>query len=383
MKLERDKWIRYGALALAVVILLLGLVLWLLMRGKGQLEMGFGLPRITPTPELVLTTPTPAQLKVTPPPTPILVQVDRDYPPEAMDLVADGKVLFTAENPAAARDVLSRYLNESASLGLGPNERLIKAGFDQALTLEEPSGQGELLTVDEAVNTLKADDSLLPILRTVARCVIERGEREVMTRENTALPRGSRIYRDMGVYPYILSYYETSYRGQAAFSEVKTNEFAVGSGKADRIVEDGGWAMEEASPDAGAPPVAMEGFAPDWPVEGIVSGSFGLADGTMRYGVEISAGNLYRVRAPEGGVVVYCAKRGDLGLVIDILHDETGALSRIIGCDSALVELYQRVKKGEQIGVLPEPADSRLVTIRYELLLNGIPVNPEKYLPKR
>ena len=373
---------RYGALTAVLVIVLLGLVLWLLMRGEGRLEAGYSLPRISPTPEATPTAAT-AQLTVTPPPTPILVQVIRNYPPEAVDLVADGKVLFTAVNAAAARETLERYLSENAALGLQPNERLIKAGFDQKLTLEEPSGTGELLTVDEAVNTLKADDGLLPIVRTVVRCVIERGELETVTRENAVLSEGSRVYRQWGVYPYILSYYETVYRGQAAFSEVKTNEFAVGPGKADRIVENGGWAPEEASSAAGAPALAIEGFAPMWPVDGTVTGSFGLADGAMRYGVEITAENFARVMAPEEGVVVYCAKRGDMGLVIDILHDETGALSRIIGCDRPLVELYQRVKRGEQVGVMPEPIGSRLVSIRYELLLNGLPVNPEKYLPKK
>ena len=373
---------RYGALILALVITLLSLVLWLLMRDEGQLEAGFGLPRITPTAEIPPTA-TPAHLKVTAAPTPFLVQVDRNYPPEAMDLVVDGKALFTMESDAAAQEALERYLSEEAKEGLQPNERLVKAGFDQSLTLEEPSGQGELLTVDEAVNTLKADDSLLPIVRTVVRCVVERGEVETVTRENALLLQGSRIYRDMGVSPYILSYYETSYRGQAAFSEVKTNEFAVGPGKADRIIEDGSLTTEEASANAGTPLVAINGFAPVWPVDGIVTGSYGMTDGTMCYWTEISAGSFARIVSPEGGVVVYCAKRGDLGLVIDILHDETGAMSRIIGCDRALVELYQRVKKGEQVGVLPEPTDSRLVSLRYELLINGLPVDAEKYLQRK
>ena len=382
MKLEREKWARYGALMITLVILLLSLVLWLLMRGEGRLEAGFGLPRISPTPEATVT-PTPAELKVTAAPTPLLVRVDRHYPPGAVDLVADGRVLFTLPGETAAREVLARYLAESARQGLQNNERLIRAGFDQKLTVEEPSGQGELLTVEEAVNTLKADEGLLPVVRTVVRCVIERGEIATLARENVALPQGSRVYRDYGVYAYTLSYYETVYRGQAAFSEGKTNVFEVGPGQADRIIEDGGWAMEEASPAAGAPAVAPEGFAPIWPVDGIVTGSFGMADGSMRYGTEITADTLARVRAPEEGVVVYCGRRGDMGLVIDILHDETGAMSRIIGCDKALVELYQRVKQGEQVAAMPEPADSRRVSIRYELLVNGIPVNPEKYLPKK
>lgn len=378
MKLEREKWMRYGALALTLVIVLLSLVLWLLMGGEDRLAVGARMPRVSPTAEATAT-PAPAEVKVTAAPTPLVVQVDRHYPPEAVDVVADGKVLFTMENADAAQEALERYLQEAAEQGLGPNERLIRAAFDQKLTLEEPSGQGELYTADEAVNTLKANDGLLPMVRTVVRCEIQRGELATVVRENAALARGSRVYRAYGVYPYILSYYETVYRGQAAFSEVKTNEFAVGPGQADRIVEDGGRDMAEGS----LPAVALEGFAPVWPVEGTVTGAFGLTDEGVRYGVQIAAESFARVRAPEEGVVVYCARRGDMGLVIDILHDETGAMSRIVGCDKALVELYQRVKRGEQVGVMPEPVGNQPVSVRYELLVNGLPVDPEKYLPKK
>ena len=382
MKWERDKLIRYSALALVLVVTMLSLLLWLLLRGDGRLEAGLGMPRTSPTAPPTPTA-TPAQLRVTPVPTPIRVQVQREYPPDALDLVADGRVLFTVRNAEDGRLAVERYLQESAQLGLGDDQRLIRAGFDQKLSLESPSGRGELLNLEEAVNTLKADESLLPIVRTVVRCVIERGQVETINQENVRLTAGSRIYRNMGVYPYTLSYYETVYRGQAAFSEVKTNEFVVGQGKVDQLVEDGGWVKEAASPGAGPEALPVSGFAPMWPVEGTISTSFGMTDRGMCYGTEISTESVTRVMAPEGGVVVYCGDRGELGLVIDILHDETGCLSRIIGCQRPLVELYQRVKKGEQVAVLPEPkGDTRLVVLRYELLIHGLPENPEKYLPK-
>ena len=379
MKLEREKLIRFVAPAVVLLVAILSLALYFLLRSEGRLEAGFALPRISPTPEA----PTPAQVTITPAPTPKVVQVLRNYPPGAVDLVADGRVLFTMESAELAQKAVERYLNESAGQGLEYNERLIRAGFDQKLTLEEPSGRGELLNLDEAVSTLKVDEGLLPMAQTVVRCVIEPGERETFSQENVRLLVGSRIYRSMGVYPYILSYYETVYRGQAAFSEVKTNEFAVGPGRVDKLIEDGGCAVEEASPEAGPEAVEIEGFLPQWPVEGTVTGSFGKAEAGVRYGVEISSESVARVMAPERGVVIYCGQRGRLGLVIDIMHDETGCVSRIIGCQRPLVELYQRVKKGEQVGVLPEPTTGRLVTIRYELLINGLPVNPEKYLPKK
>ena len=381
MKWERDKLIRYSALALVLVVTMLSLLLWLLLRGDGRLEAGLGMPRTSPTAPPTPTA-TPAQLRVTPVPTPIRVQVQREYPPDALDLVADGRVLFTVRNAEDGRLAVERYLQESAQLGLGDDQRLIRAGFDQKLSLESPSGRGELLNLEEAVNTLKADESLLPIVRTVVRCVIERGQVETINQENVRLTAGSRIYRNMGVYPYTLSYYETVYRGQAAFSEAKTNEFVVGQGKVDQLVEDGGWVKEAASPGAGPEALPVSGFAPMWPVEGTISTSFGMTDRGMCYGTEISTESVTRVMAPEGGVVVYCGDRGELGLVIDILHDETGCLSRIIGCQRPLVELYQRVKKGEQVAVLPEPSSGHLATFRYELLIIGVPENPEKYLPK-
>ena len=382
MKWERDKLIRYSALALVLVVTMLSLLLWLLLRGDGRLEAGLGMPRTSPTAPPTPTA-TPAQLRVTPVPTPIRVQVQREYPPDALDLVADGRVLFTVRNAEDGRLAVERYLQESAQLGLGDDQRLIRAGFDQKLSLESPSGRGELLNLEEAVNTLKADESLLPIVRTVVRCVIERGQVETINQENVRLTAGSRIYRNMGVYPYTLSYYETVYRGQAAFSEVKTNEFVVGQGKVDQLVEDGGWVKEAASPGAGPEALPLGGLSLMWPTEGTVTGSFGMTDEGMRYGTEITAESVSRVMAPEGGVVIYCGNRGNMGLVIDILHDEGGCVSRIVGCQRALVELYQRVKKGEQVAVLPEPkGDTRLVVLRYELLINGLPENPEKYLPK-
>ncbi len=382
MKLKREQLIRYGALAVSLVIVLLGLILFLLLRGEGRLEVGFALPRVTPTARATPSV-TPARLQVTMAPTPKVVQVERNYPPEAMDLVADGRVLFTVQNAEEGRQAVELYLQESARQGIGYDERLIRAGFEQKMTLEEPSGKGELLNLEEAVNTLKADEGMLPVVRTVVRCVIEQGTVETVSRKNGKLPTGSRVYRNLGVYPYLLSYYETMYRGQAAFSEVKTNEFSVGPGKMDRIVEDGSWAVEGASPQNGPEAVTIEGFQPAWPVGGTVSGSFGMTSEGMRYGVEIAAESVNRVIAPEEGVVVYCGRRGQLGLVIDILHDETGCVSRIMGCERPLVELYQRVKKGEQVGVLPEPTTGRLVTLRYELMVDGLPVNPEKYLPAR
>ena len=382
MKWERDKLIRYSALALVLVVTMLSLLLWLLLRGDGRLEAGLGMPRTSPTAPPTPTA-TPAQLRVTPVPTPIRVQVQREYPPDALDLVADGRVLFTVRNAEDGRLAVERYLQESAQLGLGDDQRLIRAGFDQKLSLESPSGRGELLNLEEAVNTLKADESLLPIVRTVVRCVIERGQVETINQENVRLTAGSRIYRNMGVYPYTLSYYETVYRGQAAFSEAKTNEFVVGQGKVDQLVEDGGWVKEAASPGAGPEALPVSGFAPMWPVEGTISTSFGMTDRGMCYGTEISTESVTRVMAPEGGVVVYCGDRGELGLVIDILHDETGCLSRIIGCERAMVELYQRVRKGEPVGVLPQSPSGNRAMLRYELLVNGLPVNPEKYLPKK
>ena len=383
MKLTQKTWMRSIALVAAVVVTLLSLLAWLLFRSQGKLAAGVALPRVSPTPQAT-PSPAPAQIMVTAAPTPKLVQVARQYPPGALDLVADGRVLFTVESVQAAQQILAQYLQENARQGLGPDERLIRAGFDQKLSLEEPSGRGELLNVSEAVNTLNADEGLLPVVRTVVRCVIERGERESSARVNAQLLTGSRIYRNVGVYPYTLSYYETKYRGQAAFSEVKTNEFAVGPGRVDVLTEDGGCIVGEASPTTGPAKVQVAGFQPQWPVSsGTVTGFFGMTDEGMSYGVEITAESVARVVAPEEGVIIYCSQRGSLGLVIDILHDETGCISRIIGCQRSLVELYQRVKKGEQVGALPDPASGRMTTLHYELLLDGIPVNPQKYLSKR
>ena len=125
MKLKREQLIRYGALAVSLVIVLLGLILFLLLRGEGRLEVGFALPRVTPTARATPSV-TPARLQVTMAPTPKVVQVERNYPPEAMDLVADGRVLFTVQNAEEGRQAVELYLQESARQGIGYDERLIR-----------------------------------------------------------------------------------------------------------------------------------------------------------------------------------------------------------------------------------------------------------------
>ncbi|MBQ7278100.1 MAG: M23 family metallopeptidase [Clostridia bacterium] len=373
MQERQEKWIRYLSwMAAAVIALMMGLSL--LWQGREH-RLALGIlqtPGPTPAP-----TGAPRELSVTPVPAAVNVEIRGDYPPEAVDLVADGRVLFTLPSRQAAREVLEQYLNTVAAQELGANESLMRASFEQTLVLTAPEGKGELLSQEAALSTLLVDQTILPVSRRVNRCDILSQAPETTVTEAPLLPLGSRLYRTYAHSGHTLVYSEILYRGQAAYTQDSMGEHPFGPGTIPLTVEEGTYILEEASAEAGPQVPAPEGFSPLWPVKGQVVGHFGMEGYTLCYGVTLDAEGNQRAMAPEGGVIIYCGQRGNMGLVVDILHDDGRCISRIIGLERLDVELYQRIGRGEPLGSTA-PGSS---PVTYALTIDGYPVNPEHYLP--
>lgn len=114
------------------------------------------------------------------------------------------------------------------------------------------------------------------------------------------------------------------------------------------------------------------------PVSGKVQYYFGVSQGVMHYGLTYAVASEATVVAPEAGVVIYAGQRGDMGYVVDILHDEEGFVSRLWGLGSVKVELFERVNKGVAIGSAPSTG-KETASVTYELLVDDLPVNPVWY----
>ena len=122
-----------------------------------------------------------------------------------------------------------------------------------------------------------------------------------------------------------------------------------------------------------------------WPVKGWLSDQFGyrISPFTGRYifheGIDIAARYGTEVYATAKGVVVHAGQKPGYGYLVSIDHGY-GYLTRY-GHNSAVnVKVGDRVEKGQVIAKVGSSGRSTGPHSHYEVLVNGIPVNPLKFI---
>ena len=118
-----------------------------------------------------------------------------------------------------------------------------------------------------------------------------------------------------------------------------------------------------------------------WPTEGKVIRTFSASD-AGRKGIDIAGNRDQPVYAAADGQVVYSGNglRG-YGELIIIKHDEV-FFSAYAHNERLLTSEGKKVKKGERIADMGETGSDQ-VKLHFEIRRNGVPVNPNYYLPKR
>ena len=122
-----------------------------------------------------------------------------------------------------------------------------------------------------------------------------------------------------------------------------------------------------------------------WPVPGAVTSPFGMRMHPifhvmkMHTGVDLHAGMGTPIHAAAAGTVVYADWRGGYGKCVIIDHG--GGLATLYGHQSEiLVNVGQKVKRGEVIGKVGSTGYSTGPHLHFEVRVNGTPVNPLGYL---
>jgi murein DD-endopeptidase MepM/ murein hydrolase activator NlpD len=85
------------------------------------------------------------------------------------------------------------------------------------------------------------------------------------------------------------------------------------------------------------------------------------------------------ILATADGVVTFTGKKGNYGKIIVIDHGH-GMKTRYGHCQKFLKKRGDKVKRWEPIALLGNTGRSTGPHVHYEVHLNGIPVNPEKYI---
>ncbi len=121
------------------------------------------------------------------------------------------------------------------------------------------------------------------------------------------------------------------------------------------------------------------------PAEGWVSSSFGYRKNPftgrreMHKGLDIANHKGTPIIAPADGVVTYVGRKGLLGHIVEIDHGH-GFVTRYGHISKALAKKGQKVKRGEEIAQIGTTGRSTGPHLHYEVRLNGVQVNPQKYI---
>lgn len=122
-----------------------------------------------------------------------------------------------------------------------------------------------------------------------------------------------------------------------------------------------------------------------WPVRGLVTSEFGRrfspfgGEKEFHKGIDIATRYGQAIQAPADGVVAEAAYSNDRGQMITIDHGH-GITTHYAHLSKALVRSGAAVKKGERIGQVGNTGRSTGSHLHYSVMLNGVAVNPRKYL---
>jgi len=122
-----------------------------------------------------------------------------------------------------------------------------------------------------------------------------------------------------------------------------------------------------------------------WPVQGWVTSGFGFRTNPftgltqMHEGLDISNRLGTPVIAPADGIVSATGKDISFGNGVAVSHG-FGIVTHFNHLNKILVSAGQRVKRGDKIGEVGNTGKSTGPHLHYEVRVNGIPVNPLRYI---
>ncbi|MEK7828495.1 MAG: M23 family metallopeptidase, partial [Deltaproteobacteria bacterium] len=99
----------------------------------------------------------------------------------------------------------------------------------------------------------------------------------------------------------------------------------------------------------------------------------------MHEGLDIANAVGTPVFAPADGIVSKVDRENGLGKTISINHGY-GIVTRYGHFSDIYVHVGKRVKRGEKVAAVGNTGRSTGPHLHYEVLVNGINVNPEKYI---
>ena len=118
-----------------------------------------------------------------------------------------------------------------------------------------------------------------------------------------------------------------------------------------------------------------------WPIHGPINSSFGPRNGRLHAGVDIGSPHYQEVVASADAEVIYANDtRGPLGKAVVLQHGQ-GLRTVYAHLSIIIVRERETVRQGQAIGGVGETGRATGPHLHFEIRQNGVPRNPEDYLP--
>jgi murein DD-endopeptidase MepM/ murein hydrolase activator NlpD len=118
-----------------------------------------------------------------------------------------------------------------------------------------------------------------------------------------------------------------------------------------------------------------------WPIRGPINSPFGPRNGRLHVGIDIGSPNYQEVVAAADAEVIYANDtRGPLGKAVVLQH---GRGMRTVYAHLSIIIAHERdtVRQGQAIGGVGDTGRATGPHLHFEIRQNGVPLNPEDYLP--
>ncbi|MGI6727120.1 MAG: peptidoglycan DD-metalloendopeptidase family protein [Anaerovoracaceae bacterium] len=116
-----------------------------------------------------------------------------------------------------------------------------------------------------------------------------------------------------------------------------------------------------------------------YPTRGRLSSRFGPRWGRMHYGIDLAAPTGTKIRASDGGTVIFAGRDGSYGNVVKISHGGN-RVTIYAHCSKLFVSKGSKVYQGQHIANVGNTGNSTGSHLHFEVRINGVAQNPLKYL---
>ena len=122
-----------------------------------------------------------------------------------------------------------------------------------------------------------------------------------------------------------------------------------------------------------------------WPVKGWLTSTFGYRTSPftgrreLHKGLDIATRSNTPIIAPADGLVVFAGREGGFGNMLIVDHGY-GIMTRYAHCSSLEAKLGDKIKRGDIVAKVGSTGRSTGPHLHYEVAVNGVAVNPNRYI---